>query len=339
MLQVRGMGGQDQFEVTGKFQGAGVIRAVDQGDFPELHIVFRRYENLGPGADPLILARVNGPVQREMDGIIVRDFSADGMVRGRPVFSGCGVAHETEGSICILGAIRPPPGDILAAPPAEPPARIGRHDAVAFMAEELGSRPRRVRRVEPPLGRRGFHELRQYGRAVTRGDDIQGRREGDFFLKQQFRRAQGGVGMEQALNGIPEQEIRQGEKRHALMMRHVGVDVDPPPFLPVGAPAEIDRVEIPVFAEDSQAGQAVEILDRLPRRDVQRQQRGIRSHHDLLFPLALQPEGGHAESFVLVRAMDIQIPERRFREAPGHVVLAAEGDLDFDGLAGHPFQE
>ena len=58
-----------EFNVAGEIEAAGAKRPIDQGDPPNLHVIFRRDDDLRFGLNAVIGAPEHGTVEREVGGI------------------------------------------------------------------------------------------------------------------------------------------------------------------------------------------------------------------------------------------------------------------------------
>ncbi len=95
----------------------------------------------------------------------------------------------------------------------------------------------------------------------------------------------------------------------------------------LGLPAEIHRFEIAVLGQHTQVGQSFEVLHSLDRGDVQGQQGGIGSNHQLFLKAAFQAEDRYAEGLVLIGLLHVEVGKGRFGNAPWHMVAAAVSNL------------
>ena len=146
-----------------------------------------------------------------------------GQERRRPDATARRIAQVAERAPRIAGGVLAPARDRDVVPPAVAAAGVRDHDVIAAVGQELHRRDRRMRR--------GEHAHRRFGR-VRRG-----RRSTSSGLLAYDARALGTrscrsssvalemrVGDEAPLHRLVEQQVREREQRHALVMRHERAD-------------------------------------------------------------------------------------------------------------------
>ena len=137
MLQVCVVRRQREFNVAREIEPAGAKGPIEQGDPPNLNVIFRRDGDLRFGLNAVIGAPKHGTVEREIGGVRL-NLPADRVIRVRPQSIRVGLMDVAEGPPRILSPIRPPACDLKVSPPAVSPACICDHQAIATIAKELG---------------------------------------------------------------------------------------------------------------------------------------------------------------------------------------------------------
>ena len=221
MLPVRIVRRQRQFNVTGQLEPAGAGGPIDQRHPPNLHVIFRRDDDLGFALDVVVDAPEHGAVQREVDANCL-NLAAGWMIGVAPQPARIDVVDVTEGSPRIPGRVRSPARDLEVAPAAVAAAGVRQHQAIAAVAQQLGLGRGGMGRIELADRGRDFADGRHRRDSLARGDVVQRRKVRDAFLKQGLDRAHARVGVEMAPEAVVMQEIGQRQETHALMMRHVG---------------------------------------------------------------------------------------------------------------------
>ncbi len=285
--------------------------AVDQGNPAHLHIVFRRYDNLRFSMDTVINAVEDGPVKGKGSGIPF-NLPADRMISGGPETLRIGLMDIAEGSPAVTGRIRTPAGKFPVPPLAVAAAAVGDHQPVAAVAEQqtpgrggMGS--------GKGASRRGSQVSTRRRRLIRpRRDQVQ-RRQGRYaLLEQGLKGTHPRVAVKPARERVAVEEVGQRQKRHPLVMGHIGLDYHPafesmPPGYTPRLPAEIHGLVIAVIAKQPQPGQVFQIQHGRIRRHVQCQEGGIGSDDQLFLQTSLQTESRNAEGLVLIGLVEVQI--------------------------------
>ena len=147
MLPVCVVRRQREFNVAREIETAGSNGPIDQGDPPNLNVIFWRDDDLRFGLNAVIGAPEHGTVEREVGGVRL-NLPADWVIRVGPHSVRIGLMDVAEGSPRILSPIRPPACDLIGAPPTVSPPRVRDHQAIATIAKELGFRRARMGRIE-----------------------------------------------------------------------------------------------------------------------------------------------------------------------------------------------
>ena len=147
MLPVCVVRRQGEFNVAREIETAGPEGPIDQGDPPNLNVIFRRDDDLRFRLNAVIGAPEHGTVERE-DGGVRLNLPADWVIRVGPYSIRTGLMDVAEGSPRILSLIRPPACDLNVAPPTVSPTRVRDHQAIATIAKELGFGRARMGRIE-----------------------------------------------------------------------------------------------------------------------------------------------------------------------------------------------
>ena len=194
------------------------IAVVGDAVAAQLDVVLRRDGDLGVGVDVAVAAPELGAALGE-DGLVVVGDGAHGLVRGRPDLAAGDIAQVAEAAPGIARRILVPARDRQVLPAALPAAGVGDHHVVAAVGQQLDLGRRRVgagddthRRLP---GRNGL------ARAGTRVDvGLRGRAARRALLQQQQGRAQARVGLEATLHRTRQQQVREREQAHALVVGH-----------------------------------------------------------------------------------------------------------------------
>ena len=133
------------------------------------------------------------------------------------------------------------------------------------------------------------------------------------------------------------QKVGQCQKRHALVMGHIGLDDHPALFGPTRGvtlrlPTEIHGLVIAVIAKQAKAFQPFQIPHGLAGRHLQCQQCCIGGDDQLFLQTTLQAEGRNAEGLILIGLLQIQIGKGGFGNAPRHMLPLSVSNLDRHGL-------
>ena len=150
---------------------------------------------------------------------------------------------------------------------------------------------------------------------------------GHALLQEQVRGPERGAGQEAPLHGVVQQQIRQSQQAHPLVMGHERADGDAGLVRGQTRRRVIHRFVKTVSAFAAFGGQPLQVLAGFPGRDHQRQRRGVRSNDQVLGQASFQTQARHAKGAVLVVQMDIGPVVARFGNAPRHAAQFAVLDL------------
>src|SRR3990172_5983469 len=217
---------QREFNVAREIETAGAKGPIDQGDPPNLNVVFWRDDDLRFGLNAVIGAPEHGTVEREVGGVRL-NLPAHWVIRVGPHSIRVGLLYVAEGSPRVLSPIRPPACDLKVAPPTVSPAGVRDHQAIATIAKELGFGRARMGGIEFAHRGRDFADALRQRHSLSRGDVVQRRQDRDAFMEQGLNGTHACVGMKMALDRIAIEEVGQRQETHALMMRQVGLNDHP----------------------------------------------------------------------------------------------------------------
>ena len=339
MLAVGVVGRHGEFNIAGEIETAGAVRPVDQGNPPNLRVIFRRDDHLGFGVQPVVVTPEDRPIESKVDRIPFR-LPPDRLIGTGPETIRIDLLDVAESSHTITRLIRPPAGEFLPLPLTVAATTVGDHQAIAAVAEE-----QTMGNSGMGGGKGAFRRRNQLATTFLRSlalacrGQLQCRQGRDPFLQQRLKSPHPGIAVKAAREGVVLEKVGQGQKRHPLVMGHIGLDDHPAFPLALQLPAEIHRLVITVIAEQSQPGQLFEILHRLFRRHVQCQQGGIGSNHQLFLQTTLQAEGRNAEGLVLIGFLKVHIAIGRLGNAPGDTPGTPVGNLDRHRFAGGLIQK
>ena len=304
-------------------------REIRQRDAADFDVVFGRHGDFRVRVDVFVAAAIFGAALHE-DRLVVLRRPPRRLIGRRPERARGGVAQIAERAPPVARRVLAPAGDRQVFPPAVPAARVGGHDVIAAVGQQVHLGNRRVRRREHAHG--GGGDRRRPARGadfrrvrLQRGSDL-----GNALVQQQLRRLEGRVGQEPALHGPVQQQVRERQEAHPLVMRHETAERNAGLAARHARGREIDRFIKPVRAAVAGCRQRLQILACLPGRDHQRQHRRVRRDDQIVGETALEPQPRHAERAILIDAVGVGGVVARLGNAPRHAALAAVFDL-----AGH----
>ena len=108
-------------------------------------------------------------------------------------------------------------------------------------------------------------------------------------MQEQLGRFEVRVGEEPPLHGPVQEQVREREETHPLVMRHETVERNAGLASRHARGCEIDRFVQPVRAVVTALRQDLQILASLPGRDHQRQHRSVRRDDEIVGETALEP--------------------------------------------------
>src|SRR4030043_2490402 len=208
MLPVCVVRRQREFNVAREIETAGPNGPIDQGDPPNLNVIFWRDHDLRFGLNTVIGAPEHGTVEREVGGVRL-NLPADWVIRVGPHSIRVGLMDVAEGSPRILSPIRPPAGAPKVAPSAVSPARVGDHQAIATIAKELGFGRARMGGIKFAHRRCYFADALRQRHSLSRGDGVQRRQDRNAFMEQRLTGTHACVGMKMALDRIAMEKVGQ----------------------------------------------------------------------------------------------------------------------------------
>ena len=335
---VLGDGPQTHLDVARQLDLAGAVAPVRQRDAPDLGVVPRRDGDLETRRDVVVEPLEGRLLGEELHEVAV-GLLADGLVGRGPDGARVDVAQVDELASGIARAVLAPPRHGAAAAEARSATPVRDDRDVAAVREDLRARVRRVRRAEAAWGAR---ERGRFGSGLlgrTRLDD--GRLARDPLLQEELGRLDSRVRVEPVDHHVAQKDVGDGDERHPLVVRQVGLHDD------AGAGSHGRRVaglvrlarrvvdgvvvsERPLGALARQASQVPRGLGRLQERG----QRGrVGSNDELVGQPSLQPEARDAELLVLVVAEPVDQIVGGLGDSPRHVPLATVPDLLPDGHA------
>ena len=344
MQRIGGRGRDHHFGVSRYIDFPALPRSVGDAQPAQLDIVLGRDDDLGMGLEiPIAAGLGRALADAGADGVAAAKFGAPlredrletarwlerRLMAGQPEItrgSPRDLADVTEGAPVVAGAVFAPARDGNILPAAVTAARLGDHDVVAAVGQQLHLGHRRIRTAEHANrrlrgGPRPAH-LRELCRVGKQGGGL-----GDALLEQQQDRLEQGIRLESPLHRAFQQQVTQGQQTHALVMSHEG------PHDRMRLPASlarrrvVDGLEEPEFADKPIRRQTLQIHARRLGRHHQRERRSIGRDHQIFRQAALEPQARHAEGAVLVIQMHVDGVVGGFGDAPGDPALAAVLDL------------
>ena len=151
------------------------------------------------------------------------------------------------------------------------------------------------------------------------------------LLQKQFSRLDDRLGMKPRPHRAVQHGVGNGHNRHALMMRHEGVDYRDAFALRKARRRVVQSLVEPVGALRADLSQTLQIGDRRPRID-HRSQSGCVGRYDSVFTkAALQPKARNPEIGVLIGQFQIARVIGGFGYAPGQREFCGVGDLPAHG--------
>ena len=324
---------QHHFGIRRDLDGAPRTGAIGDAQAAQFDVVLWRNRDLGMAVEVELAAAVFGFRIGE-DRAVVFHRHAGRLMRARPEFATGDITQVTECAPVIAGGIFAPARHRqhvagAGAALAEAAARAGQHQVIAAVGQHLQCRQQRGRGGEHAQA--GFADIRR--RRQSRhfgGVRMEHRDARDAFLQQQQCRLQFRIGDEAFLHRLIEQQIRQREQPHALVMRHERADQHAVLAARQSRGRVVDRLVKTESAQTLLGCQPLQILAGRFRRHHQREHAGVRRDHQILREPAFQPQPGHAECAVLIIELRIDGVVTAFGDAPRHAAMGCIIDLAFD---------
>ena len=217
---VLGDGPQGDLDVARQLDLARPVALIRHGEAPHLGVVLRRDGDLEARLDAVIASQDDGLLGEELHEVVLR-LLADGLIGRGPDRAVVDVAQVDELAARVARGVLAPPGD--GAAPAEARSAAGvRHDRdVGAVRQDLRARVRRVRRAEAA---RSASERRGHAGLLggTRLDDRSLTRHP--LLQEELGRLNPRVRVEPVDHDVAEKDVREGDERHPLVVRQVGLD-------------------------------------------------------------------------------------------------------------------
>ena len=176
------------------------------------------------------------------------------MIGRRPETIDTRLMDIAESPLGIAGRIGPPPGKLPAAPLTVTAAVVGNHQAVSAIAEQHCPRQLGVGGGNGGARRRDQIDRQELRFALADRDKVNGRQGRDAFLEKSRKGADPWITVETARERIVLEKIDQGEKGHALVVGHIGLDDDTlfqgfAGTIALRLPAEVHCLEVAVIAK------------------------------------------------------------------------------------------
>ncbi len=332
MRHVGRTGAEHDLGIGGYFDVPPHSPHVGERDAPDLGIAFGRDEDFRRRGDSAVAADELGMVLGEVGDIGVG--LRPGRLVGRgPGAAGLGIAEIDPGAPVVEGPVLAPAGHALLVPATPPGSRIGQHDRVAAIGEDLDLRGRRVRRRRP-AGRLRHDDAHLGRRLDLLGPHLDRSRAAWMpFLQQELDRGDDRLAVEAPAHLAAEQRIGDGHDGHALVVSHVVAD-DCEVFAGRHATRRVvDRLEVAIVAERALIREHAVVRHRRRRIDHRRKARRIGGNDGVGAEPALQAEAGHPEIGILVGELEVAGVIGGFRYSPGDAFFRPVRDLAGDDEA------
>jgi hypothetical protein len=331
MRQVGVQGRQDDLGVARDLDPTRALREVRERDAPDLDVVLGRHAQLRVRLDLLVSPPVLRAI-RDEDRLVVIGLRPRRLVGGRPDTSGVPIAEIDERAPRVARRVLPPAGDREIAPSAVAAARMGRHDVVGAVREQLHLGHRRAGIVEDP--QRGLPLRRLAAGSLDVLRDVRGQpRSGsrDPLLQERLRGAHLPVGHETTGHRAVVQQVVERHQAHALVVGHERTH-DRGPFGPAEAGRRVvDRLVEPVAAEVAVPGERLEVPARRAGRHRKRQHGRVRRDDEIVDQAPLEAQPRDAEGPVLIHLPGVHGVVARLRDPPRNAAPRAVLDLACDG--------
>ena len=312
----------------------GVARDVDRARDPraigdaqpaQLDVVLRRDDDFRMCLE-VVVGAAKLRARFAEDRFVVRGTLQRWLVRRRPELTARDVADVAERAPVVTGGVLAPARDGQVLPAAAAATGVRDHDVITAVGQQLHLRHRRVGAAQhahrrfgaggSPADRGKLRRMREQRRALRHA-----------FLQQQERGLEPRVRFEALLHRPGEQQMRQRQQDHALVMRHERTHDGARLAARHAGRRVVDRLVESEAPVETLADQPLQVRAGRLRRHHQRQRRRIGCDHQVFGQAALEPQAGHAERAVLIVEARIDCVVAGLRDAPWHAALLAVGDL------------
>ncbi len=337
---------QTELDVARQLDLARAIAVIGQRDPSHLGIVAGRDGDLEARRDLVVAALEGRLLGEELHQVAVGSLGR-GLIGRRPDVSGVDIAQVDELAAGIAGAVRAPACHRAAAAEARAATAVGDDRDIAAVRQDLRPGMGSMRRAQAARRPHRRRWLRTGGFGGMRRDDR--RRARDSLLQQQLGRLDSRIGVEPVDHAVAQEDVGDGDERHALVVGHVGLHDDA--GAGAGEPGRgltllgglarcvVDGVEVAERAQRARGGEVPQIAHRLGRLEQRGQRRRIGRHDELVGEPALQSQARNAELLVLIVAETVGQVVGRLGDAPRHMALAAVANLLADGHAAALIEE
>ena len=309
------------------------VAPVRQRDPAHLGVVLRRDGDLEPRLDLVVPARDRRLLGEELHEVLL-GLPPDGLPGRGPDGAGVDVAQVDELAPGVPRRVLAPPGHGVPATEARSPAGVRDDRHVGAVREDLRLRVRRERRAEAVGRARGG--ARRHPGLLGRARLGDRRLARDPLLQEELRRLDPRVRVEPADHHVAEEDVREGDESHPLVVGEPGLHDDARRRRRTAAPASAPRSARGACSRPSRRSRAGP--RRPPARAAagsvrrrRRRQRGqggrVGGHDELVGEPSLEPEARDAERLVLVGAGPVHEVEGRLRDSPRHAAAPAVADL------------
>ena len=312
---------QRRLQARDQAQRQRSIAQVLQLDLAQLEIVLRADAHLDAAEQVRALRLEHHPVAVERGAVARRRIGRGhrrqrGRRRGRAV-----LAHQPQHRAGRAAQrVVAPAADADALPAAPATAMRAQAHAVAAVAQQLRRHRAVLRHVHRQRGALDAQPARrrQRQRLAQRRRLARGR-----LVQQRPHRAHQRVAAQPAPRCLVEQHHRQRHQRHALMVRHDGVDPHRLAGPLLARDGEVQRLDEAQRAAGLQVAQALQVGHRLGQVDHQRHHGRVGRDHALVGRGAPQRQPRRALRAVLVGQRVVARRMRGLRHAPGQAVARA----------------
>ena len=321
---------QYHFAITGQLQGARSIALVAQGQAADFQVVGSGDGNLHAQADAMVVTLEFRHMRME-GHLLMLGQHAGRLPARRPQRPALLVAQVDPQPLAVAGGIALPARQRMLMP-VQPAATGGGYPtAQTAVAEHVNLGEQLGALGQPGMRRRHPTADRRLARLEPRALRRQFLR--DALMQQQLHDPDPRFFTKTPHQHIGTEGIVQGGEDHALVMGHERAHGSATPATGNPLGGEVRRFVEPVAADQAEALQAQQIVQRGRRIDRQGQRRRVGRHHQIARLLAAQAQCGHPECPVAVAVFGIARGEGRFGDAPGHALVAAMLALHLDGGA------
>ena len=321
MGNVRRLRPQGQLNRRCQRDPARAAAAIGHRDPAHLGIVLRRNQHLRHGGKHAIAAVELGPSLGKDCGIGARLRPQRRQRRG-PGQAVLLVSDINPAAMAMCHRVFAPAVDRKPLPAAQARARAGEQNRISAIGQQVhrvhGFRPRTI-----SAGRAGFRRAigsrhaRLLGARVERPDAARWP-----LMQQQRRRPDHRLSMEGIAQPPAIQHIADGQKRHALMVRHVAANNGKALAALHPRRREVQSLIEAKFAASADRLQCGEVIQRRHRVHHRREACCVGCNDQIFRKAPLQPQPRHAEIRILIGLFNIPGVVPRFRNSPWHPGLA-----------------